>query len=90
MTRIVLEGDVDPSVALGLRDRLDRATRIARPHIEVDLSRVSRLHAAAVNALILCERRAKRAAGSLRVIPPSSDAATRTMAHVGLVGTGRS
>lgn len=85
MTRIVLAGDLDPTRARSLRDQLDREARNPRPSIEVDLSRVSSLHPAAVNALILGDRLARRSAGSLRVVPPAAAAATRTLGRIGLV-----
>jgi len=88
MTRIVLSGNVDPATALSLRARLERETDVARPQVEVDLSRVVTLHAAAANALIRGQRRARRAAGTLRVIPPTAEAAARTLHHIGLVESG--
>lgn len=80
MVTITLRGDVDPVAALELRTRLSRATRELRPVVEVDLTRVTSIHAAGVSALISAARQARRRRGELRLRPPLAARARRELA----------
>ncbi|MFT4595916.1 MAG: anti-anti-sigma factor [Paracrocinitomix sp.] len=84
MSVIELTGDLGPMDALTLRRELDLATAQIRPQIVLDLSAVASLHPAVVAAIVRASRRARKAAGSLRLVAPTSPSAERTIGLVSL------
>jgi len=84
MTVIQRSGDLGPLDALELRRDLDRATAELRPQITLDLSAVESLHPAVVAAVVRASRRARKAAGTVRLIAPTGAAASRTIGLVSL------
>ena len=77
MSVIELEGHLGPLDALTLRRSLDQVTAETRPQVVVDLSAVESLHPAVAAALVRAARRARRAAGSLRIVEPTTAGADR-------------
>ena len=84
MSIIERSGDLGPMDALSLRHDLDRATANVRPHIVLDLSSVDSMHPAVVAAIVRASRRAKKAAGSFRLVAPTAPQAERTIRLVSL------
>ena len=84
MTTIECHGDLGPLDALALRRDLDRATAEQRPHVLLDLSGVESLHPAVVAAIVRASRRARRSAGTLRLVAPTADRAERMLGLVTL------
>ena len=77
MSVIELSGVLGPLDALDVRRSLDAATSQPRPQILLDLSAVESLHPAVAAAIVRGSRRARRGAGQLRVIEPTSAAGDR-------------
>ncbi len=84
MSTFTLEGNLGPLDALALRSDLDGATDQPRPQVVLDLSAVESLHPAVVAAIVRASRRARKAAGTLRLVTPAAPRAARTIHLVSL------
>lgn len=85
MSTIILSGQLGPTSALALRDRLALESFGPRPQIHVDLSSAESVHVSVVAALVRIGREAKRHAGGLSVTFPTSRAARECFRLTNLV-----
>ena len=84
MSVIELEGHLGPLDALELRRSLDTATAVQRPQVVVDMTRVQSVHPAVAAAVVRAARRARRGAGSLRLLEPTEPGADRMLQLISL------
>lgn len=77
MSTLELHGHLGPLDALEIRRSLDQATAVTRPHVLVDMSDVDSMHPAVAAAIVRGSRRARRSAGTFRVIAPAKPGTDR-------------